>query len=215
MKNFLVKFATIILLLLVIRPVSANVSLVVLGDSLSAGYGMSKSVSWVGILERRWQDTQPDVELVNASISGETTQGALRRLPGVIERHQPQAVFVELGGNDGLRGFSLATVRDNLNQIIDQLQQRDIVVGLSQIQIPPNYGKRFTEMFASMYPELAEQNNIRLVPFFMEQIAVDADLMQNDGIHPNEQAQETIANIMEPLLLELVAEARKEKAEAS
>lgn len=206
MKNFLIKFCTIIVLLAVIRPVSANVSLVVLGDSLSAGYGMSKSESWVGILERRWQDSQPDVELINASISGETTQGALRRLPGILERHEPSVVFVELGGNDGLRGFDLATVRDNLKQIIDQLQDQDIVVGLSQIQIPPNYGKRFTEMFAELYPELAQAEEITLVPFFMEQIAIDSSLMQNDGIHPNKSAQEKIANIMEPLLLELIAE---------
>jgi len=211
MKSILVKCATLILLSLVIRPVSANVSLVVLGDSLSAGYGMSKSVSWVGILERRWESSRPDVTLVNASISGETTHGALKRLPSVIERHQPDAVFVELGGNDGLRGFQITTVRDNLKQIIDQLQAQQITVGLSAIQIPPNYGQRFAQMFADMYPELAAQEDVTLIPFFMEEIALNSDLMQNDGIHPNVEAQEQIADIMEPLLLDLLDEVEQTK----
>lgn len=194
--------------MLVIRPVSANVSLVVLGDSLSAGYGMSKSASWVGILADRWAETHPHIELVNASISGETTAGALRRLPGIIERHQPDVVFVELGGNDGLRGFDLASVRDNLKQIIDQLQQQEVVVGLSQIRIPPNYGQRFTEMFADLYPELAAAEDVTLVPFFMESIAVNPELMQNDGIHPNVEAQPQIADIMEEHLLGLVEQSK-------
>src|SRR5690606_20710579 len=182
-----------------------NVSLVVLGDSLSAGYGMSKSESWVGILEQRWQQNYPEVELINASISGETTQGALRRLDGIIERHQPSAVFIELGGNDGLRGFDVSTVKENLQQIITRLQNEEIKVTISQVQIPPNYGQRFTQMFADVFPQLAEENDIELMPFFMEQIAIDAELMQDDGIHPNRAAQPKIADIMEPYLLEMVA----------
>lgn len=205
MKNFLVKFTTILILLVFIRPAFANVSLVVLGDSLSAGYGMSKSESWVGILEQRWQQNYPEVELINASISGETTQGALRRLDGIIERHQPSAVFIELGGNDGLRGFDVSSVKENLQQIITRLQNEEIEVTISQIQIPPNYGQRFTQMFADVFPQLAQENDIELIPFFMEQIAINPELMQDDGIHPNRAAQPKIADIMEPYLLEMVA----------
>ena len=204
MKNFLAKWFVIVALFVVIRPVSANVSLVVLGDSLSAGYGMAQSESWVGVLQQRWAEKYPDITLINASISGDTTQGALNRLSGVIERHQPDAVFVELGGNDGLRGFNPATIADNLEQIITQLQQQDAKVALSQVRIPPNYGPRYNEMFTSLFPEVAEKKSVPLIPFFMEQIIVDDDLMQGDGIHPNREAQPLIADIMEPHLLELI-----------
>ncbi|WP_369743851.1 arylesterase [Pseudidiomarina sp. PP-1MA] len=213
MKNFLIKFVLILALFIVIRPVSANVSLVVLGDSLSAGYGMAQSESWVGILQQRWQQSQPQVTLVNASISGDTTQGALNRLDGVIERHQPTVVFVELGGNDGLRGFTPNTISDNLTQIIERLQQQGIVVALSQVRIPPNYGPRYSEMFAEVFPQLAEQHQITLVPFFMEQIIGDDSLMQGDGIHPNRAAQPMIADIMEPHLLALLEQVTIAKIE--
>lgn len=204
MKNFLAKWFVIVALFVVIRPVSANVSLVVLGDSLSAGYGMAQSESWVGVLQQRWAEKYPDITLINASISGDTTQGALNRLAGVIERHQPDAVFVELGGNDGLRGFNPTTIADNLEQIITQLQQQDAKVALSQVRIPPNYGPRYNDMFTSLFPQVAESTSVTLVPFFMEQIIVDENLMQGDGIHPNREAQPLIADIMEPHLLELI-----------
>lgn len=203
MKNFLVKFGVIVAILFFIRPVSANVSLVVLGDSLSAGYAMANTESWVGILQQRWASSHPDITLINASISGDTSQGALNRLQGVINRHQPTAVFVELGGNDGLRGFVPASIQDNLLQIIDQLQQHGAQVALSQIRIPPNYGERYSDMFAAIFPAAAEQAQIPLIPFFMETIIENEALMQDDGIHPNRQAQPIIADIMEPYLLKL------------
>lgn len=204
MKNFLAKWFVIVALFVVIRPVSANVSLVVLGDSLSAGYGMAQSESWVGVLQQRWADKYPDITLINASISGDTTQGALNRLAGVIERHQPDAVFVELGGNDGLRGFNPTTIASNLEQIITLLQQQNAQVALSQVRIPPNYGPRYNEMFSALFAEVAEKKEVTLVPFFMEQIIEDENLMQGDGIHPNREAQPLIADIMEPHLLQLV-----------
>jgi acyl-CoA thioesterase-1 len=206
MKNFLAKLLVIVALFVVIRPVSANVSLVVLGDSLSAGYGMAQSESWVGVLQQRWAEKYPDITLINASISGDTTQGALNRLAGVIERHQPDAVFVELGGNDGLRGFNPATIANNLEQIITQLQQQDAKVALSQVRIPPNYGPRYNDMFSSLFSQVAEKKEVPLIPFFMEQIIVDENLMQGDGIHPNREAQPLIADIMEPHLLQLIEE---------
>ncbi|MGQ4276100.1 arylesterase [Pseudidiomarina sp. E22-M8] len=204
MKNFLIKFGFIVALLVLIRPVYGNVSLVVLGDSLSAGYGMSQQQSWVGVLQQRWRQTHPSIELINASISGDTTQGALNRLDGIIKTHQPDAVFVELGGNDGLRGFTPITIRANLLQIINRLQDENIKVAVSQIRIPPNYGRRYSDMFADIFPDLTTSTDTLLVPFFMEQIALSPELMQNDGIHPNEDAQDDIADIMEPHLLELV-----------
>lgn len=208
MKNFLIKISLTLALMTIlitgIRPVSANVSLVVLGDSLSAGYGMAQSESWVGILQQRWQTTHPHITLVNASISGDTTQGALNRLPGVLETHQPDAVFVELGGNDGLRGFDPASIQANLLKIIDQVQASGAQAALSQIVIPPNYGPRYGKLFVQVYPTVAKQAGVELVPFFMEQIITDESLMQNDGIHPNRKAQPLIADIMAPKLLALV-----------
>ncbi|WP_411360494.1 arylesterase [Pseudidiomarina salilacus] len=204
MKNFLVKFAVIVALLVLIRPVFANGTLVVLGDSLSAGYGMSQKESWVGILQQRWSDSYPDITLVNASISGDTTQGALNRLNGVLKAHKPDAVFVELGGNDGLRGFTPQTIESNLRQIIERLQADDIKVAVSQIRIPPNYGARYSNMFADIFPTVTESTDTLLIPFFMEQIAIKPELMQNDGIHPNREAQDDIADIMEPHLLDLL-----------
>ncbi|MDN7123485.1 arylesterase [Pseudidiomarina terrestris] len=205
MKNFLIKFGFIVALLVLVRPVYGNVSLVVLGDSLSAGYGMSQQQSWVGVLQQRWQQTHPSIELINASISGDTTQGALNRLEGIIKTHQPDAVFVELGGNDGLRGFTPTTIKSNLLQIINRLQEENIKVAVSQIIIPPNYGRRYSDMFADIFPELATSTDTLLIPFFMEQIATKPELMQNDGIHPNEDAQDDIADIMEPHLLKLLS----------
>ncbi|MGM0631298.1 MAG: arylesterase [Pseudomonadota bacterium] len=203
MKNFLLKTCLFLALLLVIRSVSANVSLVVLGDSLSAGYGLSQEQTWVAELDRRWESSHPDINIINASISGETTRGGLRRLEGVLERHKPDALFIELGGNDGLRGFDLNTVRSNLKQIIDQAQQQGVKVALSQVMVPPNYGQRFAEQFRQVFEEVAKEENVTLIPFFMEEIATNADYVQDDGIHPTAEAQPKIADFLEPYLLEL------------
>jgi acyl-CoA thioesterase-1 len=203
-RKFLSNFGLIVLLMLCIRPAAANVSLLVLGDSLSAGYGLSAGDTWVAEIQRDWEQNHPDYELINASISGDTTQGALNRLEGVIERHQPDAVFIELGGNDGLRGFRLNSMRDNLDEIISFLEQRDIYVALSAIEIPPNMGTRYSQQFRDVFEELAEQHEIPLVPFFMLEIATDESLMQSDGIHPNLEAQSRIADIMEPRLREIL-----------
>ena len=203
MKNFLLKTCLFLSLLLVIRSVSANVSLVVLGDSLSAGYGLSQEQTWVAELDRRWNSSHPDINIINASISGETTRGGLSRLESVLERHQPDALFIELGGNDGLRGFDLNTVRSNLKQMIDKAQQQGVKVALSQVMVPPNYGQRFAEQFRQVFKEVAEEEGVKLVPFFMEQRATNPDNVQNDGIHPTAEAQPKIADFLEPYLLEL------------
>ncbi|MGM0480395.1 MAG: arylesterase [Pseudomonadota bacterium] len=209
MKNFLLKLSLAVLLLVSIRTVSANVSLVVLGDSLSAGYGLSSEQTWVAELDRRWQQSRPDYQIINASISGETTSGGLRRLEGVLQRHQPDALFIELGGNDGLRGFNLNTVRSNLEQIIDKAQAEGVKVALSQVMVPPNYGPRFTRRFKGLFKDVANEKNVPLIPFFMEPLMQESsDYVQNDGIHPTAEAQPKIANFLEPHLLELMQKAQ-------
>lgn len=211
MKSILIKMLALITLAILPQLPAKATTLVVLGDSLSAGYGMAQAESWVGILQQRWSVSHPDITLINASISGDTTQGALHRLPGVIARHQPTAVFIELGGNDGLRGFPPTTIADNLLQIIMQLQQNNAKVAVSQIRIPPNYGPRYSDMFANVFPQVAKQADVPLIPFFMETIINNEAYMQNDGIHPNRDAQPIIADIMEPYLLELINQAKSEQ----
>ncbi|WP_241970644.1 MULTISPECIES: arylesterase [Idiomarina] len=184
-------------------------SLVVLGDSLSAGYGLSSQQTWVAELQRRWQQSHPDYAIINASISGETTTGGLRRLEGILERHKPDALFIELGGNDGLRGFNLSTVRANLEQIIDQARAEGVKVALSQVMVPPNYGQRFAQQFTGLYEDIAKEKNVPLIPFFMQPLIEESsDYVQNDGIHPTAEAQPKIADFLEPHLLELLQRAK-------
>lgn len=202
-KSF--QFVLFIVLLCCIRPAAANVSLLILGDSLSAGYGIATAESWPSEIQRRWQQSHPNLQLINASISGETTAGALSRLPQLIERHQPDWVFIELGGNDGLRGFSISTMRNNLSQMIQLLEGANIKVAVSEIEIPPSMGPRYTRMFQQSFQQLAEQHpSIVLIPFFMRDIAIQQNYMQADGIHPNTAAQQPIADILEPHLRQLL-----------
>ena len=174
--------------------------LMILGDSLSAAYGLQQHEGWPHLLQ---QDTH--WQLVNASISGETTGGGLARLPALLQQHQPDAVLIELGGNDGLRGFAVTTVKSNLNDIITLIKQHKATPVLMQIRIPPNYGPRYVRQFTEIYPELAQKHDITLWPFFMEDIAVNADLMLADGIHPNVAAQPIIVDFMKQQLNIVVA----------
>lgn len=198
--SYTLQCSMVFILMLVIRPASANVSLLVFGDSLSAGYGISQADTWVAEIERRWQRDHPEFSIINASISGDTTRGGLNRLEDVVSQHQPDVVFIELGGNDGLRGFQIDNIRSNLVQMIEFLQQQNIHVALSQIDIPPNMGRRYSTEFSAIFPALADEHEVILVPFFMLDIAINPDFMQSDGIHPNLAAQTVIADIMEPQL---------------
>lgn len=176
--------------------------LLILGDSLSAAYGISQAQGWVSLLQDMWKDRP--VSVVNAAISGETTDGALARLPRLLQQHQPTHIFVELGGNDGLQGHPINKMQQNLAGIIEQAQQQNIVVILQEMRIPTNYGKRYTEMFIQTYATLAQQYQITMLPFFLEDIAIDSNLMQKDGIHPNAQAQPLIAKDMYDRLGEII-----------
>lgn len=176
----------------------------VVGDSLSAGYGLTISENWPNQLRQRLAAAGHPHDVVNASISGDTTSGGLARLPAALERHSPSVVIIGLGGNDGLRGIPVSEIRRNLSQMIQLCESAGARVVLAGVHIPPNYGPRYTQSFHAIYQELAQEYDTGLIPFILEGIALDVELMQDDGIHPNAAAQPVIvANVwpaLEPLL---------------
>ena len=183
-----------------LRATAAD-TLLVLGDSLSAGYRMSATAAWPALLNDKWQKSPL---IVNGSISGDTATQGLSRLPALLKQHQPRWVLIELGGNDGLRGFPPQQVEQDLNQIISQVKAANAQPLLMQVMLPANYGKRYTQSFAAIYPKVAKQYSIPLVPFFMEQVYLKPEWMQDDGIHPNPAAQPFIAELMAKELAPLV-----------
>jgi len=170
----------------------------VLGDSLSAGYRMAANQAWPSLLDATWQSSSPapKVRVVNASISGDTATQGLARLSTLLQQHQPRWVLIELGGNDGLRGFPPQNVERDLASIITQVKTANAQPLLMQIRLPANYGRRYTESFSAVYPRLAKTFDIPLLPFFMEQVYLKPEWMQDDGIHPNRDAQPFIAGWM-------------------
>ena len=188
-------------LLLIALPVLANQNTVlVLGDSLSSAYGVPSETAWVELLRDRIESQDLDWTVVNASIGGETTDGGLRRLPGLLEAHDPTIVVIELGGNDGLRGFPPNVIESNLANMIEQVRDTGATPLLVGMQIPPNYGQRYTTMFADIFPTLSDRYNTPLVPFFLDGIYDQDGLMQGDGIHPTEEAQPRLLNNIWPKL---------------
>jgi len=183
---------------------SAPKNLLVLGDSLSAEYGLQRGTGWTGLLQQRLQQSKADYRVVNASISGDTTIGGRNRLPALMTQHKPEVLVIELGANDALRGLALKTSQDNLQAMIDLARQQKAKVLLVGMQIPPNYGPDYTRRFAAMYQDLAKSNKVALVPFFFEGIAADLSLFQADRIHPNEQAQPRLLDNVWPHLKPLV-----------
>ncbi|XKG39580.1 arylesterase [Marinobacter sp.] len=198
------------LVLLSAPTFGSSPTILIMGDSLSAAYGVETERAWVPLLKDRLEKTShDDWAVINASISGETTDGGLRRLPDLLSRHSPEIVIIELGGNDGLRGFPPGVIEDNLSAMIEKSQQsgaRTLLVGM---QLPPNYGQRYTQAFAAIYPELAEQHSVALVPFFLEGIYNQEKMMQSDGIHPTAEAQ---SKLLENVWPELETLLEKEKA---
>lgn len=179
-------------------------TLLVLGDSLSAGYQMPAEQSWPALLNEKWQQQGGEHKLINASISGETTQGGLARLPTLLAEHKPDWVLIELGGNDGLRGFAPAITRANLTKMVALAKASQTKTVLTQIQLPRNYGARYLQQFEQIFPELAQANGLPLMPFFLDDIVLRPELMMNDGIHPTAAAQpqirDRVASFIEPLL---------------
>lgn len=184
-------------------------TVVVLGDSLSAGYGLKIQEGWVHLLEQRLVAQGYEYRVVNASVSGETTQGGLARLPRVLEAHKPDIVVVELGGNDGLRGLPLATSRKNLDHIIELARQAKARVVLVGMVIPPNYGPRYGQQFRDMFAALAKQYQLPFVPFFLDKVALDPALMQADGIHANARGQPQLLDNLWPRLEPLLVAPKK------
>ena len=186
------------------KAASKQPTLLVVGDSLSAGYNVELAATWVGLLERRLAQQGYGYRVVNASISGETTGGALARLPRTLSVNRPTIVIVELGGNDGLQGLPLTQVRGNLEAMLQQISASGARALLLGIRIPLNYGPEYAERFHAMYAELAKKYQAGLVDFFMERVALEPKLMQADGIHPNTAAQpillDTIWPGLQPLL---------------
>ncbi len=194
------------LVLLAVTPLAwpAERTIVVLGDSLSSGYGLHIGESWVSMLEERLRAEGYGYEVVNASISGDTSSGGLARLPALLAAHEPGIVIVELGGNDGLRGQPVQSLRANLSRIIELARDSGAAPILTGIQIPPNYGPSYAGAFARIYSELAADFEIPLVGFLMEDVALNGDLMQSDGMHPNARGNEVMLENVWAVLVDLL-----------
>ncbi len=164
-------------------------TLLIMGDSLSAGYGVSLEKIWARQLAQQLQTLQPPIRVINDSISGETSAGVLARLPAALQRTKPQWVFIAMGANDGLRGQSLSALENNLRNMIRLVRQQGATPLLAGMRLPPNYGKIYTERFYALYQKVAEEENVALLPFLLKDVGGHAELMQADGMHPNEQAQ--------------------------
>ena len=183
--------------------------IVVLGDSLSSGYGLGRDEqSWVAMLRQRLRGEGYGYEVVNASISGDTTSGGLARLPALLEAHRPSIVILELGGNDGLRGQPVASLRGNLLRMIELVLASGATPVLAGMRIPPNYGPAYAGEFARAYPELAAQFDIPLVGFLLEDVVLNPELMQPDGVHPNASGNQVILDNVWPVLAALLPAAR-------
>ncbi|MGL4474793.1 MAG: arylesterase [Shewanella sp.] len=181
---------------------SYGATVLILGDSLSAAYGISEEQGWVQLL----QDQLPQHQIINASVSGEITSGALRRLPAILAAQDVDVVVIELGGNDGLRGFAPQQLKENLTQLIQLSQKANAKVLLTEIMVPPNYGPKYAAQFNAVYHQLAGSEQVTLVPFFMTEIAPHPQLMQRDSLHPNSEAQPLISAWMQPYILDSIGD---------
>ncbi|TWH76859.1 acyl-CoA thioesterase-1 [Azomonas agilis] len=175
-------------------------TLLVVGDSISAGFGLKTGQGWVSLLQERLKEQAADWVVVNASISGDTTAGGLSRLPKLLDQHQPEVVILELGGNDGLRGQALNKMQQNLATMIDLSQTQGASVLLLGMRLPPNLGVRYTQSFAQVFDALAEGKKVAYLPFLLERVWDQPGLMQSDGIHPTAQAQEILLDNVWPEL---------------
>ena len=179
--------------------------LLILGDSISAGYGIKESENWVSLLENYLNaGSETKYFLINSSVSGDTTSGGVSRISKALEVSSPDFVLIELGGNDALRGYPLENIEKNLEIIVKEVLNKKSKPILMQIKIPPNYGKRYVSAFEDLYPSISKKYQIPLVEFLLEKVALDSSLMQADGIHPNSLAQPIIASAMKIALLKII-----------
>lgn len=174
--------------------------MLVMGDSISAAYGMELSQGWVALLQNRLELTHPTWKVINGSISGETAAGGLRRLPALMTTHRPGIVLIELGGNDGLRGYPINQLQENLKGLVRTAEAEGAQALLAAMEIPPNFGRRYTTLFRESFEKVAEDSDAILIPFLLANVAANPALMQADGIHPTQQAQSTILDNVWPYL---------------
>jgi acyl-CoA thioesterase-1 len=203
MKTLPLKILLLIAALTLSNFAQAAKNILIFGDSLSAGYGIARDVSWANLLQRELKKNHPQFEVVNASISGETTSGGLRRIGKALQEHRPAIIIIELGANDGLRGSALADAEKNLNAIIGQVKKTDAKVVLLGIQIPPNYGLDYAKQFRALYSKLAKKHKTALVPFMLE--GIPPEQFQADNLHPNAAAQAQILRNVLPILTPLLS----------
>lgn len=209
MRNFLV-FLT---LLAAAAAQAAGVpTVLVFGDSLSAGYGIDVDQSWPALLQSRLASQGYEYRVVNASISGETTEGGATRIASTLDTFEPELVILELGGNDGLRGFPPERMKTNLKTIIETTKESGASVVMLGIRIPTNYGARYTRSFENVYRELAEELNVPWIEFFMDGVALNEELMQDDGIHPNAEAQSILLDNAWPIICQALADRAEQHA---
>ena len=179
-------------------------TLLILGDSISAGYGIKESQNWVSLLENSINSNGTKLRIINSSVSGDTTIGGLSRITSDLEEHTPDFVLIELGGNDGMRGYPIEEIKNNLVKISKAISAANAVPLIMQIRIPPNYGKRYVTAFENIFSQVAEEQNLTLLTFLLEKVALNKELMQQDGIHPNKAAQPLIADQVKTELLKFI-----------
>lgn len=194
------KLLFLVWLLCPLSVYSGQSAILVIGDSLSAGYGIPPEATWASLLNRRLAESGKAYRVVNASITGETTHGGVTRLPQLLQRESPAIVIIALGANDGLRGLSLKAMKVNLLRMVEMAQASGARVLLAGIRIPENYGPEYAQAFFDVYPDVALQAGVPLLPFLLEHVALDPSLMQDDGLHPAENAQPVILDNLWPLL---------------
>jgi acyl-CoA thioesterase I len=201
-------YSLVLALILGLMPVAAMAkSIVVLGDSISAGYGIDVAQGWVNLLQKKFNQQHSDYVISNESISGDTSAGGLARINKLLARHKPVIVMIELGANDGLRGLSPQEMKSNLREIIQRCRKSGAKVMLLGMKIPPNYGKRYIDMFYNIYPQLSAELDVPLVPFILENVDLNPAMMQADGLHPNAFGQPLITEKVWPYLQTLLQQA--------
>ena len=190
-----------LLMMVPVLPASAQ-GILIVGDSISAAFGLEIDQGWTALLEERLEEEGADIEVMNASVSGDTTAGGLARLPRLLEQHNPELVVIELGGNDGLRGMPPTNMQQNLSAMVEQSQESGAEVLLLGMRIPPNYGVRYTQAFEQVFADISEKYDVALLPFVLDGIAGEADqsLMQSDGIHPTAEGQPLILDNVWPYI---------------
>ncbi|EHJ9976967.1 arylesterase [Vibrio parahaemolyticus] len=192
----MIRLLSLVLFFCLSAASQASEKLLVLGDSLSAGYQMPIEKSWPSLLPDALLEHGQDVTVINGSISGDTTGNGLARLPQLLDQHTPDLVLIELGANDGLRGFPPKVITSNLSKMISLIKDSGANVVMMQIRVPPNYGKRYSDMFYDIYPKLAKHQQVQLMPFFLEHVITKPEWMMDDGLHPKPEAQPWIAEFV-------------------